>query len=1241
MKILAIRGSNLASLSGPFEVDFGREPLHSAGLFAISGPTGAGKSTLLDALCLSLYDNTPRLLRAEATGISLPDAAGDGLIPRDPRNLLSRGQTQAYAETDFVGSDGQAYRARWSVRRAHNRANGSLRPSEMRLHALPDGSPLGHTKTEVKAAIEACLGLSFAQFTRAVLLAQNEFAAFLRADDSERAELLQTLTGTDIYPEISSLTYRRHQEERGLLQDLTRQQTALCPLEPEERTRLAQETIRLSDESQRLNDCLILLESHLQWHRNWQDAVEREQQAAASLAQARAGQAALEPRRDYCRQVESVQDARPLLNDAERAGEAVQQAEQQAEQIGQQLAESSRWLEEQQRAVDTGQQQLEQARHQRESARPAIAAARNLDQAIATLTEQVADWQAQRAEAERQVSQLSLQLAEQAERHAALNQTLTAVETSLQNQATLQPLVEAWSHWENRLQQANSLWQSLQEEATRLVELTTRSQTDQTACHAAEQTRIAAETELARLEQALNQIVLPMTPEEMERTRLESQQLEARREYLQDARRHWERRRACLELLQSIERQSVASNAEILQAETTLRQIGDNLPTVQAALAQAERAFKMAELASTQTARELRQQLRAGEACPVCGALEHPDPAGTTALDNLLGTLEQDVDFLRSECRRLEQEQTTAESLCQFNRRQQQTWEVEFETQNQILFQLDELWLSHPARADLAHISDSSKEAGCTEALSSLHHRLELFQTSEKAWRLIVSQQDAIRQQRDQQFVRLTEARDAESQANHALERTRDALGNCQTRHDQLLQNLQTWLEPLDTVMPESDWRTDWQRDPAGFQQTLTDAVASRARLLDDKNRLSGDCAAIRADSDLHQQALTLSQQRLEEVQTRWQHLSAQLQERQTERKALLEGQAVGDCETALEAAIETAEQALARQQAARQAAETGYTRQKTRAEAARSELTARQTARQSAEQALRQWLQHHAQTSAPLMPERLGELLQNGTDWLQAERQALQRIDDANVAAEALHQAARTQRDSLEQSRPGPEERETLEQRKSSQTAERDAVLADQARISLALQQDDQLGIRRTELDQQVAAQEQTLRVWSRLNELIGSADGRKFRNYAQQMTLDILLGYANRHLEQLARRYRLERVSDRLALMVVDQDMGDEVRSVHSLSGGETFLVSLALALGLASLSSHRVQVESLFIDEGFGSLDAETLDIAMNALDNLNAQGRKVGVISHVREMTDRIGTRIQVRRLAAGHSRIVIP
>ena len=139
----------------------------------------------------------------------------------------------------------------------------------------------------------------------------------------------------------------------------------------------------------------------------------------------------------------------------------------------------------------------------------------------------------------------------------------------------------------------------------------------------------------------------------------------------------------------------------------------------------------------------------------------------------------------------------------------------------------------------------------------------------------------------------------------------------------------------------------------------------------------------------------------------------------------------------------------------------------------------------------------------------------------------------------------------------------------------------------------------------------------WAKLNELAGSADGAKFRRIAQGYTLDVLLSYANVQLRQLSRRYRLERVPDTLALQVIDQDMCDEIRTVHSLSGGESFLVSLALALGLSSLSSNRMKVESLFIDEGFGSLDAETLRVAMDALESLRTQGRKIGVISHVQD------------------------
>jgi len=162
----------------------------------------------------------------------------------------------------------------------------------------------------------------------------------------------------------------------------------------------------------------------------------------------------------------------------------------------------------------------------------------------------------------------------------------------------------------------------------------------------------------------------------------------------------------------------------------------------------------------------------------------------------------------------------------------------------------------------------------------------------------------------------------------------------------------------------------------------------------------------------------------------------------------------------------------------------------------------------------------------------------------------------------------------------------------------------------------------------------------WARLDALIGSATGDKFRKFAQAYNLDLLVHHANVQLRQLVRRYRLKRGGSMLGLLVLDTEMGDELRSVHSLSGGETFLVSLALALGLASMASSTLKIESLFIDEGFGSLDPESLQLAMDALDGLQAQGRKVAVISHVQEMHERIPVQIQVKRQGNGLSTLEV-
>jgi exonuclease SbcC len=196
-------------------------------------------------------------------------------------------------------------------------------------------------------------------------------------------------------------------------------------------------------------------------------------------------------------------------------------------------------------------------------------------------------------------------------------------------------------------------------------------------------------------------------------------------------------------------------------------------------------------------------------------------------------------------------------------------------------------------------------------------------------------------------------------------------------------------------------------------------------------------------------------------------------------------------------------------------------------------------------------------------------------------------------------------------------------------------------AKAKAEILQDDFRRSQSAELIEQLNRQRAQAAPWQQLNALIGSADGARFRSIAQRHTLDLLLLDANAQLELIAARYRLERLPESLNLVVVDRDMGDERRGVHSLSGGESFLVSLALALGLASLTSSRVRIESLFIDEGFGSLDQETLNTAMGALMHLEAQGRKVGVISHVTEMADAIPVQIRVVRGRAGASRLVVP
>jgi exonuclease SbcC len=284
------------------------------------------------------------------------------------------------------------------------------------------------------------------------------------------------------------------------------------------------------------------------------------------------------------------------------------------------------------------------------------------------------------------------------------------------------------------------------------------------------------------------------------------------------------------------------------------------------------------------------------------------------------------------------------------------------------------------------------------------------------------------------------------------------------------------------------------------------------------------------------------------------------------------------------------------------------------------------------------QWLDR----KGTLTPEQLAELLGKDKQWIQTEKQFLQDLKERETACKATLDEREKTLSHHDKARIKPqsegETKEYLAERLTAGSLRLEQVRKRLIEIEVAFDNHHKGKERIKALAKELAEKEVTVENWRKLNELFGSASGAKFKEIAQGYTLDALLTYANKHLRELSGRYELQRIPNTLALQVADLDMLGEIRTVHSLSGGESFLISLALALGLSSLSSNRMKIESLFIDEGFGSLDADALRVAIDALERLQTQGRKIGIISHVAEMTERITAQICVIKTGNGRSGI---
>jgi exonuclease SbcC len=1241
MKINAIRIKNLASLEGTTEIDFTSEPLASAGIFAITGPTGAGKSTLLDALCLALYGKTPRYLQAKEIGIEIHDVHGSTMSQGDVRGILRDGTSEGYAEVDFIGTDNQNYRATWSVRRARNKAEGSLQADTITLKNTSTNIDLPSKKAETFKEIERLVGLNFEQFTRSVLLAQGDFTAFIKASKDEKSSLLEKLTGTHIYSEISQKIFENYKNEEQLLRDLNVRREGIGTLSEEERTEIQEQELVLATQINQLSKEIEALSKEMNWHEQFMLLQTNKTAAEINLQEANDLSVQAEVRKDKLIEVEQAQATRSW-NDALIYNEK-QKFEKDA--ILANVKTKITAIQFQKEKLDAQFQKDElhysQVVEVQKEALPKLTEARQLDTLISE------------KEKQKKVAKTDTELAIDKQEHQ--KKEIAKKETEIEQYATTLNLIQDWQTKfsskkpiaENKdlivskLSDAEKLLSS-QKIATAerriLVEKITFSNAEITSFSA----------ELKKLEsdfgsqqkvfETYSTAVLLIPIEQLE---IDKEKTDLLLNAAIEAQNLWNDLHNLQIDFEALRQKQALDQADFSVKSTNLNALKTQLELDFIAKETSDKLLQKARLSASENVEQLRISLTDNEPCLVCGSEEHPYILHNPQLEKVLTTLEDlhkqnEKVYLENfgKSNQLEQELKSLTALIEKQ-------ETDLARKKEFFARKSQIWETTPISEESRHLETEEK----SNWIDAKTKQLKVVQSELQSQIKAHSEQ---KNQLEKERILLDKLKENVAFDNNKIKDSNNKLGLYNQKlegiNKELLQAENALLglnKSISIYFTATDWLEKWIDKPAEFVSSIVNFSQEWKSKMEQLEHFKNEYSLATATLvQFQNQGKNLKDAVLQKANFQ-KIIEDNIIKIKTERNAIFDGIPAELMEQQL---IKTTEEAQKNWEKTKNnlqlnkielvAAETSVTEISNGITKLTGEIASIFTKIES-------WLfDYNFKFKKFLTHLELKELLALTSEWIEKERNTLNNLKEEETKATSIL-LERTQ--IFEEHSAKKSSERLLDDLKivfENAKTQNENLVQTKATFGFKLKEDGANKHKIGGLLEDISAQAKTTDNWSKLNDIIGSADGKKFRQIAQEHTLEILLSYANIHLQILTSRYKIERIPNTLGLQVVDLDMGDEIRTVYSLSGGESFLVSLALALGLASLSSSKMKVESLFIDEGFGSLDPNTLNIAMDALERLHNQGRKVGVISHVQEMTERIPVQIKVSKKANGRSLVEI-
>lgn len=1217
MRILGVRFKNLNSLVGEWQVDFTHPAYASDGIFAITGPTGAGKTTIMDAVCLALYGSTPRLNKVTKGG----------------NEIMSRQTGECFAEVTFETGKGR-YRCHWSQRRAHKKPDGELQQARHEIADADSDRVLESKINQVGEFIETVTGMNFGRFTQSMLLAQGGFAVFLQASPNERSPILEQITGTEIYSQISVQVHERRTEELEKLALLQAELKGIRVLGEEEerelRTRLKEKQDREADLSGKLKEMaraltwiegMAALEKELgELEKKQQSFEERRRGFAPEAKRLEKARKALGLEGDYrsvmvlrelqVAETKELQGCLALLPEKEKAGAAA-------------LAEKF--------SVEV---LLNEARTRQTSEGEVIKKVRDLDVRLDEQGKQLAEKNNAIAEIERQAKTYKSHVAsherERAKVHAAL-ETVQEYRTRNAADALLTTHFSAIERGFAGLRDIGAKCTTALEDLSKAAgkkESALAERAGKEADH--EKSRLEFEKKQTELKNLADAITALLRGRDIGRWRTELDAFKECERLLVQAGEtvaRIDRIAAALDGLKTNREQLSARHAAILEE---IKSYSGQKTLLEKEIAALETQVSL--LSRIRDLEEERKRLEDGQPCPLCGATEHPYAKGNLpVLNEAEADLKKRKDGLREVSQRLgELESGRVKTAAEI-----QHIEKEIAEKKTALDADQEQCAGALSRLKM-EASPAERPGRIREEIADVQAKI-----AETA-KIVALVEDKARQEKSVQGA-LEETRKILDNAGKALQEARHNLETVGLDHERLGKDcavLAVELEKIRAAVLEDVGPLGISRVPPDVTDLLKDLTGRNKKWQAkeaEKTTLERKAGELKAAIETKQALLGNLEEDLALKRKDRDALKGEYESLGASRRGLFGEKNADEEEKRLAAVVERAERNL---------------------EKAREDYGL-------------------IEKEIGALKEKIGSLraktAQRATERDQAEQQVLARIQGAGFPDEADYLSSRLDED--ERERLAEKEKNLLTEKTELETrrkdrsealaVEREKKLTDQSAETLATTvRTGEAERKQLELliggihqilsanEQQKGSQQERLTAidlqnrecsrWDELHQLIGSADGKKFRNFAQGLTFEMMTRHANRRLREMTDRYLLIRDEEQpLELNVIDNYQAGEIRSTKNLSGGESFIVSLALALGLSQMASRNVRVDSLFLDEGFGTLDEDALETALETLAGLRQDGKLIGVISHVAALKERIGTRIQVIPESGGRSSLSGP